>query len=432
MGYLDLIKGQDEETYKKYAQNGIDLMFPVTINGETHRPDNGIRYHNTIKLFDGEKDNKDHIHDKAKDLDFQPPDPKEVHIEPIMLQGKGGYQMHALRMHGPHADKIKEHNSKFSGMGFQQSYEFHPHITVDKEVWDRVRRTGAKTADEAGIKFHSAELRHGNAIVQTYHPKLAASEGAKESHRDLKPCTSCGHKLDTGNAKFIGTQHWGPRHPSQDLYNCPKCDSTIAVPAHKPEKMEKGIKHAVAGMAVAAGLAGAPAKADTKEFQAPQVKLTAPVQSSIPESIKRPDMYSTDRMANTIRAVESQKGKFTNHKELQRGPDSGEHAFGQYGLTPSIIRETIHMNPEFKRHKKVMGLKGDDLRRYMEDNPNLQHDIAVKHIKRLEHHFGQDPAKIGYAWLNGITGTNQALKQKADINNHWHVKKINDAYGKEQ
>jgi len=423
MAYLDLIKGQDEETYKKYAQKGIDLIYPVSINGETHRPDIGVRYHNSIKVFDADKDNKDHIHEKASQLNLNPPDPKDVQIEPTTLQGRGGYKMHVIRLHGPHAEQTQQHNAHFNGMGFEQNYVFHPHITVDENTWNRIRLSGAKTAEEAGIKFHNAELRHGPAVVQTYHPKLAASEDAKKVHTELKPCTSCGHKLTTENAKFIGTQHW-PRHPSQDLYNCPKCDSTITMPAKHPEKMEKGLKHAVAGMAVAAGLAGSPAA------QAPAAPKSATQQQT--SIAPNANTYSSKRMLNTIQSVESSNGKLENHAELTRGPDAGEHAFGKYGLTPSIIRETVHLNPDLKRHKKIQNLQGTDLIHYMEDNPGLEDTIATKHLARLEHHFGQNPNAIGYAWLNGIRGTYKAQKQKKDLGSHWHVKKINEAYAKEK
>lgn len=49
----------------------------------------------------------------------------------------------------------------------------------------------------------------------------------------IKTC-SCGTKLTTKNAKFIGEQELPPAYPGKmRLYNCPKCDSTVS---HMTEK----------------------------------------------------------------------------------------------------------------------------------------------------------------------------------------------------
>lgn len=190
----------------------------------------------------------------------------------------------------------------------------------------------------------------------------------------------------------------------------------------KSEKLQKGPKHIAAALGIASVLASSPVRESNVAHAAipnkPQVQQASP--------------YSSGRMLNTIASVESQHGKLTQHKPLG-GIHHGESAFGKYGLTPNTIRETIHMHPDLKqKHAKAMTLRGDDIRRYMEDNPGLEDAVAQKHLKRLEHHFGQDPGKIGYAWLEGIRGTHKASKEKKDIANHWHVKKIKDAYDKEK
>jgi hypothetical protein len=55
--------------------------------------------------------------------------------------------------------------------------------------------------------------------------KLKKTDGEK-----IKDCTSCGHPLTTKNAKFIGEQKLpeGYGNKQMNLYNCPKCDSTVA------------------------------------------------------------------------------------------------------------------------------------------------------------------------------------------------------------
>jgi hypothetical protein len=183
----------------------------------------------------------------------------------------------------------------------------------------------------------------------------------------------------------------------------------------KSEKMTKGVKH----IAAALGVVGAMAAAPTSREAAPQA-ATAQTQTS---------PYNSKRMLNSIAAVESSGGKNTQHKPTR----TGEAAYGKFGLTPDTIRDTIHMNPDLKsKHARAMNLRGDDMRRYMEDNPGLEDIVAQKHLSRLEHHFGHDPETIGYGWLNGVSGTYKAKRQNIDIKNHWHAKKIKDAYDKEK
>jgi hypothetical protein len=135
--------------------------------------------------------------------------------------------------------------------------------------------------------------------------------------------------------------------------------------------------------------------------------------------------YNPDHMLKTIASVESSSGKNTQHDRLK----SGEQAYGKYALTPNVIRETINLHPELRnKYKKATILRGEQLQHYMKDNPTLEDSVARQHLKRLEKHFGQDPQKIGYAWLEGIRGTYKAQQRKQDISKHWHVLKINDAY----
>lgn len=181
----------------------------------------------------------------------------------------------------------------------------------------------------------------------------------------------------------------------------------------KSESLEKGfVRNAALGMSLAAGVMGL-----HREAQGPG--------PSAPKAAE----YSSNKMLRTIASVESSKGKNQEHKPASQGIHGGEAAYGKYGLMPNTIRETIKLNRDLQgKHKKALSLKGDDLHHYMEDNPGLEDDIASRHLKRLEHHFGQDPEKIGYSWLNGIKGGYDAKKQKKDIKNHWHVVKIKHAY----
>jgi len=185
------------------------------------------------------------------------------------------------------------------------------------------------------------------------------------------------------------------------------------------DTLEKGLKHIGAAIGIAAGLAGSPTSTTAQK---------PPQQSTQPGA----SQYDSKKMLSSIAQVESSKGKNTQYPAVG-GIHHGESAVGKYGLMPNTIRETIHMNRDLSaKHKKALNLKGDDMRRYIQDNPGLDDAIAQKHLQRLEHHFGQNTSKIGYAWFEGIRGTYNADKNKKDIENHWHVKRIKDAYSKEK
>lgn len=352
-----MIKNEDLAAYKRFAEQGMDLMFPVSIRGRSHRPDINIPYHNTIKLFDTTKDKPEHVHAVASQLQLHPPNPKEVHIEPTTLKGRQGNIMHVIKLHGADAETIKAHHGKFGHLGYKENYQYSPHITVDKATWDQIVESKAKTAHEAGINFHHAELHHKDKVVNKYSPK--------EDHKD---------KLAAS------------------------------------EDMKKG---ALANIGVAAAMGLGLLATNTSE-------ATHPHKSN----------YSSQHMLRAIASVESSGGKNVNHA-AGGGPIHGaEHAYGKYGLMPQTIRETISMNHDLKSHKKAAMLRGQDLHNYMKDNPGLEDMVAEKHLKRLEHHFGNNPSDLGYAWLQGIKGTYAAKKKKEDTSNHWHAKKVSEAYSK--
>ena len=362
-------KGEDEQKYKDRAKHGMDLMFPVTIKDRTHRPDINMPYHSTIKLFEPDKDKTEEVHNKASQLNLVPPNPSEVGIEPTTLKGRSGNIMHVLKLLGPHADVIRQHNKHFEGHG-EPTPVFDPHVTVDKDTWDAVVSSGAKTAADAGIQFHPAELRHRDRVLSKYP-----------------------HKVE------------------------------------KTEEMEKGLKHVAAAMGVAGALAMNPKVGEKEPVQSsmmPSISQEAPAPQRKPASIPKAaaTQYNHKKMLDTIAQVESAGGKLTHHKPTSQGT-----AYGKYGLMPNVIKETIHMHPDL-RHKygRAMALQGQDLHNYMRDNPGLEDAIADRHLQRLEHHFGQDHNKVGFAWNQGIRGTYHAEPNK--LNEHPYTKKISTFYSK--
>jgi hypothetical protein len=89
------------------------------------------------------------------------------------------------------------------------------------------KETKSRKANPAPVKtmkdFSDDELTE---ITNAGNKVNKAEEGTP-----IKPCTNCGKKLTTSNAKFVGEQPLPEgMHPGKkmNLYNCPDCDSTVA------------------------------------------------------------------------------------------------------------------------------------------------------------------------------------------------------------
>jgi len=577
-----LFKSEDPAEYASKANNGMMLAFPVSINGESTRQDNGIGYHATIKVFDKDKDHGHAIHNLAQHLPLNPPDAKNTQIEPGKFQGKNGDDIFVIKLHGNSAEKMKELNGKFAGMGDPVPYEFQAHISVSKELHDKIKASGAKTAHEAGIEFGNAELKRGPKTIKTYHHhpdsaeprvpdegdmtakmnyepqmgKLAASEKdslcpmhkAEKLKPLMKPFVSdaqrrwghtaegekalggkagvhewdeatkgkklpekvskkevplekgalrtaaigaaallsshanaaSGHlhqfisglngmhgiksqssfnpagknpknmhgegryKINVGNYTIHGTHNSngagynhkigmdGPKKPtSQDLQDEKKAlflrDKLNTTGNELLEKGESILisleKGALKNAGIALGMAGALAGGTN----------TSDAGNRAPASIQQPkpqaQAYDHGRMLRAMAQVESRNGADTNHKPAA----NGEVAYGKYALMPNTIHDTIKGHKDLKtKHGKALALTGQNLSNYMRDNKGLEDTIADRHLTHIEHRLGKDPEQAGYAWFNGISGALKAKKNKQDIKNHFHVKKIREAYDKEK
>lgn len=159
---------KDAQTYKSFAEKGMDLMFLVRINGRATRPDIQLPYHVTIMLFDPKKDSKEEAHEIASKLSLNPPNPKNTLIEFGTMEGRTGYTIYNVNLMGPENERIEELYKKFSKMGFHNGYKFQAHISIDKDTWDDLKAKNPKNAFEAGIEFLPAELRQGDKILANY------------------------------------------------------------------------------------------------------------------------------------------------------------------------------------------------------------------------------------------------------------------------
>lgn len=192
-------------------------------------------------------------------------------------------------------------------------------------------------------------------------------------------------------------------------------------------KMRTGL--ATMAIAGATGLSGV-GPVDIKQETA-----VAPIEQQVKKISAKPAAKPNpekERILSSIMDVESSNNKDRHHDRTpQNSMHRGDRAYGAYGLMPITIRETIKKHPDLmQKHGKAVPLQGSDLHNYMDKHPELEKEVASRHYDRLARVFGHSPAKISYAWLNGITGTKNDLKEKKDIDSHWHVEKIKNAYEK--
>lgn len=159
----------------------------------------------------------------------------------------------------------------------------------------------------------------------------------------------------------------------------------------------------------------------------PQVE-TPRQPTSVSQPISQGDAFK-QQMLRAIASVESSGGKNTNHEKLpESGIHGGTRAFGHYGITPVLAKETLKLNPELaQKYPEIANAELQDVNNHMAQKENAQHDIAKAHLKRLRSHFGDNPAAISHAWLNGVTGTKRAMGEGKDLSTHWHVQKVLNA-----
>lgn len=204
------------------------------------------------------------------------------------------------------------------------------------------------------------------------------------------------------------------------------------------EKNMKGLRAGILGAVAAGNIASA--KPASQDFQQQDVSQNTTAQVEQPNYQTVPDQkinhdqhqqndLNLEQALNAISQVESSGGKNLNHRTIASGMHAGMHSRSAYGLMPIVIKETIKANKDLAQsHGHLLNLEGDEFHTAYHKNPELDREVARKHLNRIKNHFGNDIDKIAMAWLNGITGTKRAINQGKNIKDHWHVQKVRNAY----
>lgn len=114
---------------------------------------------------------------------------------------------------------------------------------------------------------------------------------------------------------------------------------------------------------------------------------------------------NTKDFLNTISQVESSGGQNTNGKVLKHGIHAGTSAIGQYQLMPNTVKELINRR---RQDNTITGEMADvdqmspqDMKAYIEANPDFENDLANGLAKRVLQRQMGDEDKAAYSWKMG-------------------------------
>jgi len=131
-----------------------------------------------------------------------------------------------------------------------------------------------------------------------------------------------------------------------------------------------------------------------------------------------------NKTMHAIAVVESNDGKNVKHPVLA----NKSFAIGKYALMPITVRHVVKTQPVFKSYKFLLKYNNAQLAKFFNKNQPIYNNVAFVYYDMMIKELGtNEPAYVGYAWLNGPYKAKKKLNQ--NIQAHWHVKKIMLAYG---
>ncbi len=193
--------------------------------------------------------------------------------------------------------------------------------------------------------------------------------------------------------------------------------------------IQKALKHAL--------LAGAIGASSLMSSPTAQEKPPAPTVSK-PPALAKPGLQTAqiqkpDRkhLLEAIKFVESSGGRSQDHAWIDKGPHAGTRAIGSYAFMPKTVHELVGKSPRLKAqygealNRESQGAMED----FFTENPKFEHDLANHYVDQIFAQTGAStPGHVGYAWLNGITGLNNALQSGKDLSGDERHVKITAAY----
>jgi len=170
----------------------------------------------------------------------------------------------------------------------------------------------------------------------------------------------------------------------------------------KTEDLDKGVKEGALAIALGAAQIMTPnhIHRPVEQYQAAQPS---------PKEIQRVEKIDFHPDLEHIAFIESSSGKNKNHETTNIGLNAGHTAGGATGLMPIMVKETLDKNPELaKKYSHLLTAQHDQITSAINNNENMEAEIANAHWNRLHETFQGNRSKMAYAWRNGITAAKRA------------------------
>lgn len=291
---------------------------------------------------------------------------------------------------------IKGQNGDWKSEEYDFEHEVSPQEHIVPSDYDPKKHAFTIVASKNGQTAATAHFSHaGQHIVpdQTdvepgHRRKGLASEIYRQAEhlagKKIKPSTD-----QTSDAKALWSQPSRPFGKSES-------------------ELEKGAREFAAAAAIGAATL-APTNLST-------ATPAAHIQVKAPKIELHPDLKH-------ISMIESSGGKNKNHEVTHVGLNAGDTAGGATGLMPITVQETLKRNPDLgKKYAHLANASHGEITKEINNNPEMEAEIANHHWARLSHAFKGDRMKMAYAWRNGITAARSAKHE--DIVKHPYVQKF--------
>jgi hypothetical protein len=208
----------------------------------------------------------------------------------------------------------------------------------------------------------------------------------------------------------------------------------------KDEELDKGIKNAVAGAALAGAMA-MPQTAQAPKAPAPQVQQQQALDlANLPKNHQEvyEKVASTNPMLGAIGLKESSGAKNYKHRTIasKGSPHEGQTAGGMFGMMPNSAAYVLKNDHELaKKYPKLVEAAKDMKKNHklftdaLNQDPNAAADFAVALYNRNKSRT-KSPEQLAYSWLNGLKGSWNKVKSGGHgaIKDNPYVKEIMQYY----
>lgn len=143
--------------YKERAAKGGDILWHVTIKGQKELTE-GIPLHMSLKVFEDKKDmDVKELKAKVSEFKIKTPNPETLTFKTtIFTSDRDGKKYYMLLVEGVDREYGQFYESlKHCGTVYKK---FMPHITIDKDLYDRINRDGLKPSE---VKFDDLTIEAG-------------------------------------------------------------------------------------------------------------------------------------------------------------------------------------------------------------------------------------------------------------------------------